>query len=154
MVYDVTTIDATSYLWSPGGATTAKRTIDTVGQGLGAHLYSVTVTNSHGCSAKDSATVTFFDCTGLEELPDSRLIELYPNPSSGQFAIRSQAIPEGKYDLNIFDALGKLAYNENGLTVSKNFIHELNLSHLSNGIYVLHLENKITGFSKRFVIHK
>jgi PKD repeat protein len=154
LFYDVTISNPQTYLWSPGGATTPILQIDTIGKGLGTHIYSVTVTDANGCSAIDSALITFYDCTGINELPGSNLIELYPNPSTGQFAIRSQSIPSGKYDLSVFDSRGKMVYSELSLNIENEFLHSLNLSALPNGIYVLNLKNKTTGYSKRFIINK
>lgn len=154
LLYDATISNPQSYLWFPNGATTPTLQIDTIGRGLGVHPYSVTVTDANGCVTTDNFFITFFDCTGIEEMPDSKLIELYPNPSTGQFAIRSQSIPTGKYDLNVFNSLGKLMYSEAGLEIENEFLHPLNLTHLTNGIYILQLKNKQTGFSKRFVINK
>ncbi len=152
--FDATISNPQSYLWMPGGATTATLQIDTVGRGLGTHVFNLTVTDANGCVATKAANVSFFDCTGINEFVDSKLIELYPNPTTGHFAIRSQAIPTGIYDLKIFDAFGKSVYTEAGLKIENEFMHPLNLTHLSNGIYILQLRNKVTGFSKRFVISK
>ncbi len=154
LTFDVAINNPQSYLWTPGGATTADIQIDTIGKGLGTHIYSVTVTDVNGCISTDQASVSFFDCTGIEEYADSKLIELYPNPSTGQFSIRSQAIPAGKYDLNVYDLNGRLLYTESGLNIEKEFLHSLNLLQFTNGIYILKLKNKQTGFSKRFVINK
>lgn len=154
LFYDVTIDNPLSYLWVPGGATTARLQIDTVGQGLGPQTYTAKVTDVNGCISTDSAVVSFFDCTGLEELPDSKLIELYPNPNTGQFAVRSQSIPAGKYGLTVFDVYGKLVYSESGLNVTAEFLHPLNLAFLTNGIYMLYLKNERTGYDKRFVISK
>jgi hypothetical protein len=82
------------------------------------------------------------------------LIELYPNPNTGQFAVRSQSIPAGKYGLTVFDVYGKLVYSEPVLNITAEFLHPLNLAFLTNGIYVLYLKNERTGYDKRFVISK
>jgi hypothetical protein len=154
LTFDVSISNPQSYLWTPGGATTAVLAIDTIGKGLGTHIYSVTVTDANGCITTDEAAVSFFDCTGIEEQADSKIIDLYPNPNTGQFAIRSQAIPAGKYDLNVYDLYGKLLYAESGIPVENEFQHQLNLSNLANGSYLLKLSNKQIGFSKRFIINK
>jgi PKD repeat protein len=154
LFYDVTISNPMSYLWMPGGATSAILQIDTVGKGLGTHVYTVTVTDANGCITTDDASINFYDCTGIEEMADSKIIELYPNPSTGQFAIRSQSLPAGKYDLTISDARGKLVYSEAELNIENEFLHPINVSHLTNGIYILQLKNKLTGYSKRFIINK
>jgi PKD repeat protein len=153
--YDATISNPGSYLWTPGGATTPKFVVDTIGKGLGVFKYSVKVTDANGCITVDSAKVTFFNCTGIDEMADSKLIELYPNPNTGQFAIRSQSIPSGKYDLNVYDVRGKLVYSESELNIENSFNHPLNLRNLGNGVYVLQIRNtNKPGYNKRFVINR
>ncbi len=154
VIYDVTISNPGSYLWTPGGATTAEFQIDTIGKGLGTHAYTVTVTDGNGCVNTDNVSVSFFDCTGLDEFTDSNLIELYPNPSTGQFAIRSTSLPAGKYDLLVYDVRGKKVYSESRVNVENELMHSLDLSDLKNGMYVLQIKNKQSAFSKRFVINK
>lgn len=154
LFYDATINNPQSYLWFPDGTSTPILQIDTVGKGLGVHPYSVLVKDANGCVTTDDFFITFFDCTGIEEFIDSKLIDLYPNPSSGQFAIRSQSDLTGKFDLAIFNTLGKLLYSEAGLHFENGSLLPLNLSHLNNGIYVLQLRNKQIEHSKRFIINK
>lgn len=153
LTFDVAINNPQSYVWTPGGATTSAIDIDTIGKGLGTHVYSVTVTDANGCIATDQASISFFDCTGIEEQMDSKILELYPNPSTGQFAIRSSSIPAGKYELSVFEVHGKIVYSET-VNIEDEFLHPLDLSKLSNGIYVLHLKNKQNGYYKRFIINK
>jgi len=154
LMYDASISNPGSYLWTPGGKTTPIIQIDTVGKGLGIHTYTVKVTDSNGCVATDAAVISFFNCTGIDEYPDSKAIELYPNPNSGQFAIRSQQIPSGLYDLTIYNSLGQLVYSKNGLLVENLLLHPIHLKQMTNGLYLLHLKNKQSGFSKRFVINR
>jgi PKD repeat protein len=154
LIFDATISNPQSYLWMPGNATTPTFQIDTAGRGLGSHTFYVTVTDANGCVASDSAVVNFYDCTGIEEMADSKLIELFPNPSTGNFALRSLSLAPGSYDILVFDAPGRIVYSENGIRVTDDFIHQMNLAYLDNGIYFLLLKSKQNGYSKRFIINK
>jgi hypothetical protein len=124
-------------------------------KGLGTFNYSVKVTDANGCITVDDAKVTFFNCTGIDEMADSKIIELYPNPNTGQFAIRSQSLPSGNYELNVYDVRGKLVYSEAELNVQTGLNHPLNLNKLGNGVYVLQVRNSNnTSYNKRFIINR
>ena len=71
-----------TYLWSQGGTTEAIT-------GLGAGVYSVTVTDANGCMAID--TVTVESVGGLIGLNQDFSLSVYPNPSSSQWTLRSDA---------------------------------------------------------------
>lgn len=152
--YDATIANGQSYLWSPGGATTAALQIDTIGKGLGTFVYTVSVTDMNGCVNTDEASVTFYDCTGIEEHSDSKLIDVYPNPGTGDLSVKSMSLPTGSYDLAVFDAKGNKVYAENGIVVENEFNRNLNLKHLSNGIYILQIKNNQNSYSKQIIIKK
>ncbi len=151
---NATTADATAYLWTPGNKTTAVITVDTVGRGLGTFAYSIQVTDSKGCAATKSMNVHFFDCTGIEEPATAVALDLYPNPSGGQFTVSSSTLPNGTYSLRIYNTLNKLMYNEDNIQVRGEFSKLLNLKQLANGMYLLRLENLTAGWSKQFIINK
>jgi Secretion system C-terminal sorting domain len=50
-------------------------------------VYTVTVTNAAGCVATATTTVNVNDCTGLEEIKEIETVNLYPNPSDGDFNV-------------------------------------------------------------------
>ena len=108
----------------------------------------------NGCVNTDEASVTFYDCTGIEEHSDSKLIDVYPNPGTGDFSVKSMSLPTGSYDLAVFDAKGNKVYAENGIVVENEFNRNLNLKHLSNGIYILQIINNQNSYSKQIIIKK
>ena len=59
-----------SYLWS-NNSTTQIISIDSIGYGLGTHLFWVIVTNSNGCSTTDSIDVTFLPGINVNIGPDA-----------------------------------------------------------------------------------
>jgi len=154
VLLDATISNAGSYLWNPGGATTASIQVDTVGQGLGQFTYSVTVTDGNNCTSTKDIKVTFFDCTGIPEYMEGAGIQLYPNPSNGMFAISSKNIPDGIYNLKIYNALNVMVFMENNLQVTDSFNKTLDLKQLPNGLYLLRLENMKSGYSKQFIISR
>jgi hypothetical protein len=152
--FDATVSNASSYLWTPGNQTTPSIQVDTTGKGLGQFTYSVTVTDVNSCISTKSLKVTFFDCTGIEEPNGSFAIELYPNPNTGQFSIRSNSIPSGNYRLRIYNALSSVVYTEDNVRVDTGFQKPLDLKNLPNGMYLLRLENTSNGWSKQFILNR
>jgi len=107
-------------------------------------IYTVTMTNEAIISAPDyPARVTFdvtFSTSGIVNgvLPD---ISVYPNPTNDKFIVDIKNFGT----IKLYDILGKevLSQNANGKT-------EINISHLSNGIYSVQILSgeKIVGKSK------
>ena len=89
-----------TYLWS-NGATTKDVS---VGNGV----CSVTVTDANGCS--NDTKITVFG-VGINELEnkDQILIKIYPNPFNDIIHVE---IPYGKYEITLFDDLGKVVKKE------------------------------------------
>lgn len=85
-------LDAGAYAgfnWSTGG-TSQTELIDSAGTGIGSTDVWVTVTDIYGCEASDTITITFEDCTGIEE--NDMLLSVYPNPSTGVFTISTEGL--------------------------------------------------------------
>jgi hypothetical protein len=154
VLLDATIPNAGSYLWGPGGQTTASIQVDTVGRGLGEFTFSLTVTDGNNCTSTKDIKVTFFDCTGMPEWAGSSAIDLYPNPNTGRFSIQSNLIPAGTYTLKVYNSLNSIVYQENDVPVGAGFTRTLDLKHLANGIYLLRLENMKSGWSKQFIINR
>jgi hypothetical protein len=68
---------------------------------------------------------------GIDELSVASF-EIYPNPSNGNFSISFQDFTPGTKSLQIFDASGILIYS---LEEIDQELIEINLSHISSGIY-------------------
>lgn len=100
------TLDAgsfVSYQWNTG-ATTQTITVNTMGD------YSVTVTDTNGCTGSDTISVTY--ATGISNAwPDTW--QVYPNPVQGQLFLQTdQPINQ----LQLINAVGQIVYSESSLT--------------------------------------
>jgi len=143
---------AVSYLWSPGGQTSATITIDSVGVGLGVHEYTLAATGSNGCKAYASIAVNFRDCTGLEEMVGNVAFNIYPNPNNGQFTIDFKSGKQESVNVRIVNASGDVVFNLADLKVNGTLSKHFNLKNVPQGSYLLTLENGQTQIARKLVI--
>jgi len=118
---------AVSYLWS-GSATGTTQIIEmkpVVAQTLS---FTVKGTDANGCVANGTLTVKVNACTGVDET-EWNGIQLYPNPSYGEMHVKS----EQPLRLILMDVTGKVVY-EVGIEAGST---KIDLSHLSNGVYMV-----------------
>ena len=145
---------AVSYLWSPGGQTTPTIGIDTTGIGLGVHVYTVVATAANGCSTTRKSSANFRDCTGIEEYVGNVKFEIYPNPSNGLFTIYFASASIEDVNVRVVSASGATVYQLNKLAVKGSVSRNFDLKNLSQGTYLLILENKSSQVTKQLVIVK
>ncbi len=136
--FDANTPGAVSWLWSPGGETTPTLTVDSSGTGIGSREYSVLVTDVNGCQGTDAATVTFKVCGGIGELPGAR-INVYPNPSTGQFTVELHTASPLQVDLRIISATGEIVYKAAGIEVDGQYTRTFSLDHPAAGTYLVEI---------------
>ena len=125
-----------SYIWSNGDTT------QSIQDSLGG-IYSVTVTDSNGCTSSASIEIIF---TGFDNIFDP-LITISPNPSNGKFYI---SFDEDviKCRIEILNSLGQIVYHENNRSIKKGFLKMIELKEKA-GIYYLRLE-----LDKRIILKK
>ena len=122
-----------SYLWSTGD-TGYTITVDTTGVGIAVGTYWVEVTDSNGCTKRDSIIITFDPCTGINDY-DSPYINIFPNPSNGTFTISLTGINEA-VELRVINLQGQVVYKEANCT---NGTKQLDISNYPKGVYFLKL---------------
>ncbi|MCF8298418.1 MAG: right-handed parallel beta-helix repeat-containing protein [Saprospiraceae bacterium] len=134
-----------SYLWSDN-STGQTLTIDTTGYGLGAHTFSVSVTDIIGCTTNDAIEITFADCSGINEINDKFNVKLYPNPTKGLLNLDIDGKTSAKMEFCLLNLQGQIIWCET-LEKSNDRLHkEIDLSIYPKGIYYLRIndENNIT----------
>ena len=93
-------------------------------------VYTVTGINGWNCRSSSTATVTVYDCTGIEQLFIGKEITIHPNPSSGSFIIKLDAIVKGAGRFTLLDLQGRI--------IRTYFLEgdELKIDNVSKGCYV------------------
>lgn len=79
----------------------------------------------------DSATGIYDNVTVANGLT------IFPNPSNGNFSLQYQLDKSATVKIEVYDALGKLAYSEVRQNLFGAFRRDLDLSAFSNGVYYL-----------------
>jgi PKD repeat protein len=149
---NATNIDAISYLWTPGGDTTASITVDGWAAGVGSHTYTVEITTTCGV-ADTTHTIVFDACTGIRNVNQDVKANIFPNPSNGSFTLELNAGKATTADLSITNSLGSVVYQENNLTINNKVVKNLNLN-LASGVYFLNLQTPEGKVTQKLVISK
>jgi hypothetical protein len=135
-----------SYLWSNGSQIINTDSSSNTISGLAAGVYSVTAIASCGQTVTASFNILNV-ATALEEQLFPKWLNVYPNPSHGSFAIKSD-IDFGKLNLEIYDVYGEAVFVGNYLSASKIL---LNLN-VSSGIYLCRFATERGTYMKKIVI--
>lgn len=151
---DVTAEGAEAYHWTPADANTAEITIDTTGVGIGTTTFTASVTHENGCMAQKSIEVTFEDCTGIPENAAGAAFAVYPNPNKGVFTLTLEADTQQKATIQIVDQNGKEVYTRTQVSFSERHNQEVDLGHLSDGVYFLKVITEHYIHTEKVIINK
>lgn len=131
-----------TYNWSNGA--TSEDVI-----GLIPGTYSVTITNADGCQTILDFTV--LNTASLNEFNES-IFQIVPNPSNGQITLVHTNANFGKTVVTVTDAAGRKVFRTQIVIESTVSHHELDLSGLSMGTYLITLEAEGQQNVQRIVI--
>ncbi|MFN4233588.1 MAG: T9SS type A sorting domain-containing protein [Bacteroidia bacterium] len=86
--------------------------------------------------------------TGISEAANNKTMQVYPNPSNGMVTINFSDAAD--YIVKIYDVRGVCVINESISTLKS----QLDLSHLSNGVYFLNASGADKNFQQKLIIQK
>ncbi|NQU34692.1 MAG: T9SS type A sorting domain-containing protein [Bacteroidetes bacterium] len=144
--------NASAYIWAPGGQTTSSITVDSIGIGYGSQEFSVVATDNNSCSNDDIVTVTFINCTGIEDIVGLEAVSLYPNPNDGTFNFRIESRGSINVDVKVFDVFGTKHFELNNIEIVGDYISRISLTEPKPGVYFISIENEEGSFIKKFLI--
>jgi hypothetical protein len=134
----------TNYLWS---TSQTSQMITIIGNGT----YYVQVTDVNGCPNADTVSIIF--SLGLEgETGENAKIIFYPNPSSGIVNMAASGLADSPLKIEIMEISGKMVYEQNIQHPSENFVEQLDLTHVSEGIYMVRVTHHQQVHSSRIII--
>ncbi|CAG5083216.1 S8 family serine peptidase [Parvicella tangerina] len=139
--------NATSYNWNfgdGGTSTSANDSYSYSAQGT----YTVELTGElNGCTATDQVTVVIEDVSGIDE--NIFGLSVYPNPSNGVVSIQvNQDVRD--LMLTVYDLSGKVVVAP--ITMNSLHQYQLDLGSVSEGVYLLRLQDGKDQVTKRITI--
>ncbi len=116
--------------------------------------YSIYVTdNTNGCIVGSQPAYVSCSGVGIEEIGLADGIQIYPNPSSGHFNIRSSTIfPEGKVNISIINMVGMEIYSTVVIPVNGEIKLTVDNVNPAKGVYTVLFRSGQTKIIKRVVI--
>jgi Zn-dependent metalloprotease len=114
--------------------------------GQGAYNVYYTYTDVDNCSNTDSVLMVVGLCAGINELDNSGVFALYPNPANEHFTINTST--DQGYTLKIMDATGKLV----SMKQLSGRTNTITIDALAKGIYFIEIQDNSSGIHRRKII--
>jgi len=127
-----------SFLWSTGATTQTEVFNNTNLMDSTDNTIYVEVTEN-GCTSSDTLVITVMDDNSINNTLNNVNINIYPNPSNGQFTLAIAGMT-GEFDMAIINLAGQVVYT-NTLTATMNFNTKVDVRTLAKGVYYIKLSN-------------
>jgi hypothetical protein len=98
-------------------------------------IYTVTATDVNGCKNSSTVVQPVIDCTSLTERTILSNLNVFPNPTSGEFSIETTNTLTKS--IEVIDITGKVVYT----TASDSDVVKFNLKDIANGVYYVKIQS-------------
>jgi len=104
---------------------------------------TISVTASNSCGSSTATLVVTSNCrvAGSNSMINAMNASAFPNPSQGQVTLQYNSPDESSYLMKVTDLTGRMLMHENLSAREGLNRHEINLSDVAKGVYMLSLEN-------------
>lgn len=138
----LTASGAATYTWLPNKVG-AVLTLTFSPNSPTALTYTVNARNSEGCVGTETVALVLSECTGIEK---SRIADdqftVFPNPASKSFTIKSKTESAMEVQLELQDATGKIVMQQPASFKKDKHETTINISQLSDGVYLLKIKTE------------
>ena len=110
-----------------------------------ATTYTITGTDQNGCVGTATISIKVSICFGIDEQSKNFAVSIYPNPSNGNFVVKSPV----NIKLGLFSETGQLLQN---FELSADNAYKIQIDHLAKGIYFLRGNNGSERINEKIVV--
>jgi PKD repeat protein len=135
-----TSLNGNSYSWDFGDGVGTSTDEDPTYSYDNPGNYEVTLSVTNDCGTVDTTITVSTIFFGVEDITLVQGLNIYPNPSSGAFALSfnlSEHVDE--FNIQVFDARGRSVYNQSSKDLSGKQNMSISLEDASKGVYRLRL---------------
>ncbi|MGB0916797.1 MAG: PKD domain-containing protein [Flavobacteriales bacterium] len=142
---------AVAYAWDFGDGNVSTDASPTHVYGAdGPYTVCLTVTDANGCTSEYCEAIQVADIATTIAEAVERGMEVYPNPSNGQFVLTVRGV-EADVEIVVMDVAGRQVYNE-GATLNNSFRKELTLD-VAKGTYLLQIATMEGLVTRKIQVH-
>ncbi len=111
---------------------------------------------AYAVDENDCLSTTEFTILGVatSDIENNLLFDVRPNPNTGQFMLRILQDVGNEVVVSIHDMVGKQLHKQTFGNVGNRLEENMDISHLSSGIYLLHVSSESSFGTKRLVVVK
>jgi hypothetical protein len=111
------------------------RKINVSWQTPGSYVLSASVTNSCGTGADQSLTIK----VSAANIEDPYSLQLYPNPSSGQFFLKAKRVQDKVINVDVVNMAGQLIFRSGKRQGANDYTRAINLDKMAVGLYAVRI---------------
>lgn len=98
----------------------------------------------------DPATIT-----GIKKSESANTgLNIFPNPNNGLFNLNFKGSTSGITNIQVYDVIGKMVYEKNVEANKDSMAKEINLDHISNGVYFVKVNTTGNNFTQKIIVSK
>ena len=135
-----------TYMWSDGQNSQNLSNLTT-------GVYTLAVTDHAGCMQVDTVVVGENVSIDPDVFQNIDKLEVYPNPAKDMVTIDLQLKGAVRPIFILYDAYGKMIYEEVAHAANKVFLHELSVGGLADGIYMIAIKMEEGPVFRRLIKH-
>ncbi len=121
--------------------------------GIGDHVITYDIDNPNGCTDIEVVFVKVGVCTRVSGVDLNGAVTIFPNPSTGKFRLEISTVLEEQAVLKVYNLTGQIIFNDS-IEAGKNYTGEIDLSHLTAGVYYLKLSTQDNAVVKKLVVQR